>query len=182
VARLISRSATVDLLPVQVGELTLRDVTPARMTAIAPWPGAGAAVSRAMKAAGLGWPAADRAAKGAGGVCLWSGRDQAFLLDAAAPDGLTAHAAVTDVSDGWTALSLSGEGACQVLARLVAIDLSPSAFPAGASARTGLGHMMTLIHHAAPGDYMILVFRSMTEFAAHEIEIAMKAVAARSAV
>ena len=181
-AKLIAKSATEDLLPISIGTSDLRDATPDRMTAIAPWPGATAAAARVLKAAGLGWPTSDRAVRRAGDVCVWSGRDQAFLLGASPPDGLSAHAALTDISDGWTALCLSGSDAVSVLARLVAIDLSPRGFPHGASARTGLGHMMALIHHGAPGEYLIFVFRSMTAFAVHEIEVAMKAVAARGAV
>lgn len=181
-AKLIAKSASEDLLPISVGSLTLRDATPDRMTAIAPWPGAGTAAAKLLKTAGFDWPSNDRAVQGQGGVCIWSGRDQAFLTGVAPPDGLAAHAALTDISDGWTALCLSGPDAVSVLARLVAIDLSPRAFPQGATARTGLGHMMVLIHHGALGDYMIFIFRSMTAFAVHEIEVAMKAVVARGAL
>lgn len=179
---LIAKSASGDLLPLSVGGLVLTNAAPDRLTAVAPWPGQIGTVTGVLEAAGLAWPAPDRAGAGRKGLSLWSGRDQMFLVGAAPPRGLAAHAALTDVSDAWTALTLTGPGAGDVLARLVAIDLSPQAFPEGATARTGLGHLMALVHRAGPDSFAIYVFRSMTTSAVHEIEGAMKAVAARAAV
>lgn len=179
-AKLIAKTATEDLLPLTVGGLNLSDATPKRLTAVSLWPGAAADADTALREAGLGWPAPDRAVKGAKGLCLWSGRDQAFITDAAVPAGLAGCGAVTDVSDGWVALKLTGPAAAAALARLVAIDLSPRAFPEGATARTGLGHMMALVHRSFPQSFTIYVFRSMTASAVHEIEVAMKALAARA--
>ncbi len=181
-AKLIAKTATEDLLPLTVGGLTLSDATPKRLTALSLWPGAATDVGRALSEAGLGWPAPDRAVKGARGLCLWSGRDQALVADVTLPADLSAHGAVTDVSDGWVALKLSGSLAAAALARLAAIDLSPRAFPEGATARTGLGHMMALIHRSSTRSFTIYVFRSMAASAVHEIEVAMKALAARAAL
>jgi len=182
VAKLIAKTATEDLLPLTVGGLTLSDATPKRLTAISLWPGAEAAADLGLKTVGLGWPAPDRAVKGAKGLCLWSGRDQAFVADVTVPPTLADHGAVTDVSDGWVALNLSGPGAAAALARLLAIDLSPRAFPEGATARTGLGHMMVLVHRSSTRSFTLYVFRSMAASAVHEIEVAMKAMAARAAL
>lgn len=179
-AKLIAKSATEDILPVTVGGLTLSDATPKRLVAIAPWPGSVPAAAKALQAMGLDWPSPDRAAKGAKGVCLWSGRDQAFLADVAPSPALAEAAALTDLSDGWVALKLSGPAAAAALARLVAIDLSATAFSEGATARTGLGHMMALVHRSSPRSFTIYVFRSMAASAVHEIELAMQSQAARA--
>jgi heterotetrameric sarcosine oxidase gamma subunit len=181
VASLIAKSATEGLLPLTVGTITLADATPDRITAVAPWPGKDKAAGVALSKLGLDWPAPDRAVARGAAACLWSGRSQAFLVNAA-PDGLDAAAALTDLSDGWTALKLEGPAAAAVLARLVPLDLSDAAFAPGATARTGLGHMMTLIHRSAPEAFTLYVFRSMTASAVHEIGRAMKAVAARALV
>lgn len=181
-AKLIAKTAAEDLLPLTVGGLTLSDATPKRLTALSLWPGAAAEAHLALSAAGLGWPTPDRAVKGEKGLCLWSGRDQAFIVDAAVPAALSVHGAITDVTDGWVALKLSGPLAATALARLMAIDLSPRAFPEGATARTGLGHMMALLHRSSSRSFTIYVFRSMTASAVHEIEVAMKALAARAAL
>ena len=181
-AKLIAKTASEDLLPLTLGNLTLADASPRRLTAVAPFAGSVAAAAVALRAAGLDWPAPDRAVKGAKGSCLWSGRDQMFLTDIAPPDGLAAYAALTDLTDAWVALKLTGPDAASALARLLAIDLSPRAFPEGATARTGLGHMMALVHRSSGRSFTVYVFRSMVASAAHEIELAMRALAARSAL
>lgn len=181
-AKLIAKPATEGLLPLTIGTLTLSDVTPKRLTAIAPYPGASAVVAKVLQAAGLDWPMPDRAVKGAKGACLWSGRDQAFLSEIAAPDGLEAHAALTDISDGWVALKLTGPDAAAAFARLIPIDLGPRAFPEGSSARTGLGHMMILLHRSSNRSFTLYLFRSMVASAVHEIESAMKSLAARALI
>ncbi len=86
---------------------------------------------------------------------------------------------MTDQSDGWTGLILTGAGAADVLARLVPLDLAPDAFPPGATARTELRHIMCALTALDGGGYEILVMRSFTGSAVHEIETAMRAVAAR---
>lgn len=175
---LIEKTACNGLLPVAAGGVSLSELPPARITSVAPLAGKDRAVATALKALGLGWPAPGRSVtKGAAG-CLWTGRGQAFLIGAD-PDGLSAIAALTDQSDGWARMRLSGPGAEAVLARLVPLDLRVAAFPVGAVARTGLNHMMTVLSRAEAESFDILVFRSMAASAVHEVQQAMAAVAAR---
>jgi heterotetrameric sarcosine oxidase gamma subunit len=181
VASLIAKSAVGDHLPISHGSVTLREMPLTRITAIAPFTGREAATGTVLRKIGLDWPTPNRGVTAKSGHCLWSGRQQAFLINAE-PDGLQDAAAVTDVSDGWVALVLEGATGAEVLARLVPIDLGPRAFPQGAVARTSLGHMMVLVHRAAPQNLTLYVFRSMVGTAVHEIEVAMQAVAARAVV
>lgn len=178
-AKLIAKSASDGLLPVRIGALTLSEAAAASITAIAPYPGKTAAAATALKSIRLDWPAPDRAAISGKAACLWSGRDQAFLVNAA-PDALSEIAALTDITDGWAGLALDGAGAAEALARLIPLDLGPGAFPVGATARSGLGHMMVLIHRSGPQTFTLWVFRSMVRTAVHEIETAMKSLAARA--
>lgn len=185
VPRLIARSATEGLLPVTIGALSLSDATPARLTAIAPYAGSDKGVAKALKAAGFAWVAPGASATKGALTLLWAGRDMGFLAsDEELPKGLeealAPHAALTDLSDAWVALGLSGPGVEEALARLVAIDLSITAFPRGATARTGLGHMMALFHRNSPDSITIFVFRSMVRTAVHELSEAMERVLARA--
>ncbi len=179
-ARLIAKSATLGQLPLTIGALTLTEDSPARLTAIAPWQGKDKGAETALRDMGLAWPAPDRAvAGGEGAAILWSGRGQAFLLNAD-PEPLAALAALTDVADGWVALTLTGPDAAEALARLIPLDLSPRAFPPGATARTGLGHMMCLLWRTSDQGFRVFVFRSMVTTAVHEIGTAMRSLAARA--
>jgi sarcosine oxidase subunit gamma len=113
-------------------------------------------------------------------VLLWSGIGQAMLLGPVADpiDGV----AMTEQSNSWAMLRLEGEGARDVLARLTPLDLRPSAMAVGHTARSLLGHMNALFHRSGEDAYDILVFRSMTASAVHDLTRAMRGVAARSAL
>lgn len=177
-AELIAISTTDGLLPLTHGALTLEDAAPARITSVQPFNGQEAAVNKTLKAAhGLGFPAPNRAiAKGAARI-LWTGRGQAFLLNAD-PTPLAGLAALTDQTDAWATLRLTGVGADQALARLVPVDLRAAVFGPGCAIRTGLGHMMSVIA-AVDNGFEIMTFRSMAQTAIHEIETVMKSLAAR---
>ena len=68
---------------------------------------------------------------------VWYGLGQALFFAKNAPSR------GVDVSDGWVFFALSGESRMQVLSHLVPIDLDQ--MPVESSARTQLGHMMTLL-------------------------------------
>lgn len=181
-AELAPRSALAGFdPPLTVGAATLAAGADAPMLSIAPFRGKAAAAAEAL---GVDLPAPGGSAPfDDGSALVWAGLDLWFLRGPGATPGLarrlTGRAAVTDQSDGWVALSLTGADAAEALARLVPIDLSPAAFPAGAAARTELRHMMCLIL-ARDGGFDLLVMRSFAETAAHEIAHAMRAVAARA--
>ena len=176
---LIETTPCEGLLPVTAGGVTLSEAAPARITSVAPFKGKERAVAAALKKLGLGWPGPGQSFRAGGSDCLWTGRDQAFLIGAA-PEGLSGVAALTDQSDGWARMRLEGAEAEAVLARLVALDLGAAAFPEGATARTGLNHMMMVLTRHGPEAFGIMVFRSMAGSAVNEIAVAMKALAARA--
>lgn len=176
---LIAISACDGLLPVIAGDVTLSAPEPARITSVAPFEGKDRAVGTALKALGLDWPAPGQAIIRDGISCLWAGRGQAFVIGAD-PAGLDRIAALTDQSDGWARMRLEGRGAEAVLTRLVPLDLGARAFPVGSVARSGLNHMMMVLHRSGPATFEIMVFRSMAATAAHEIGTAMAALAARA--
>ncbi len=165
--------------PVCHGEVTLAERPLPRVTSVAPFSGQDKAVAKALKTLGLTFPAPGATVVSKGqGTMIWTGRNQAFLLDAdAAP--LQGLAALTDQTDGWCGLTLSGAGAADVLARLVPVDLRMSVLPVGAAIRTGLNHMNMVLWRTAADSFTILVFRSMARTAWHELVEAMQTVAAR---
>ena len=131
-------------------------------------------------AMGLDFPAPNSALSQGAARIVWTGRGQAFLIDTD-PAPLAGLAALTDQSDGWARLRLSGAGADQALARLVPVDLRPASFAPGAALRAPLSHMMAVLI-AGPGEIEVMIFRSMLHSAWHEIETAMRALAARAGI
>lgn len=180
---LTARSAAHGLLPRSIGGLTIAEGAAGPVTGISPHAGEVAQASATLEAAhGLALPGPGRsAAKGAARV-LWFGRNRWMLIGADAGEALAAHAALTDQTDAWVSLDLTGAAGPDVLARLVPVDLRPGSFPLGAVARTELFHMQVAIARTGPEALRVMGFRSMAGTLVHDLVTAAEAVAARAAV
>ena len=147
----------------------LSETQPAAIVQLAVWPGAekkGIAAIRSVTGlavpdgAGGGIAEAEKAAFGfAPGKFLVIDETEdlaATLAGAVKPEVGT----VTDLSHGRTALRIAGPKAEWVLAKLFAIDFSPTAFPLG-SARSTMHHdVFAQIQRTGAGQFDLYVFRS----------------------
>lgn len=174
---LIAKSA-LEGKSVTLGSVTLAEVEVGPITSIALMPGGAKSVAKGLKPLGLTFPAPNTMVAKKGARLIWTGRDQAFLTGIAAP--VLEGAAVTDQSDGWTVLSVSGTDSSEVLARLIPLDLRLAVFPAGRVFRTQLNHMNVILLRAAATTFEIMVFRSMARTAWHELDAAIEQIAARA--
>lgn len=156
---------------------TLAEADPGPVTSISLMPGGGKLAAKGLKTLGLSFPEPNRFSAKNDALLAWTGRDQAFLIGVDAPqiDG----AALTDQSGGWATLTLTGPLAEATLSRYVAMDLRLQAFGVGHAVRAGLYHMNAILLRTAPDQITIMVFRSMARTAWHEIEVALRTVAAR---
>jgi sarcosine oxidase subunit gamma len=179
VPELIAKSA-LEGRRITLGTVTLAEADPGPITSIAVFPAGGKAVAKGLKALGLAMPSPNSFHEKKDARIVWTGRDQAFLIGAARPE--IEGAALTDQTDGWSTLALSGAGSVDVLARLVPVDLRLAACPVGAALRTGLNHMNAVILRTGDHAFEIMVFRSMARTAWHELETTMNMVAARAGV
>lgn len=154
--------------PLHLAGLVLAVESTGPITMIAPYPGQEKPLAKLLKPLGLGFPAAGASAAKGDALLAWTGRGQAALIGVAPPGGLAEVASVTDQSDGWVCLSLTGPLAGEALMRLVALDLRPGHFAAGRVARAALNHMPLILIARADG-FLILTFRSMARTAWHEL-------------
>lgn len=178
-AKLAMKTPAAGLLPLTRGTVTATEVTVPQVWTIAAYPGREAALQAALPD---GFPAPNRVLGKATARLMWCGRHQALWLGTAAPEaGLAQHAALTDQSSAWTVLRLEGEGIEDVLARLCPLDLSQSIFKRGHTARTLIGHMTAQVSRIGTG-IEVMVFRSMAATLVHEVDEAMRSVAARGAL
>lgn len=168
------------LLPLRAGAMRLEEVEPGRITSLMPGPGQAGALDAALRAAhGVGWPEPGAAHLGDGVAVIWTGLDQAMLVGPAPDPSLAAQAALTDQSDAWAVVELSGDAGPEALARLVPVDLRAHAFAEGATARTLLGHMSVSVTRTGAERLRIMAFRSMAGTLVRELHEAMESVAAR---
>ena len=165
------------------GTTRLLELPMGTIWAVMPYRGQTAAVSAKLQTAmSLPWPGPGRATRAGDRRLAWSGRGQAMLIGAPPPDGLSDIAGLSDQSDAWTHLALSGARAADVLARLIPVDLSPTACPPGTSLRTSLGHMQAMVLRTAADRFELMCFRSMAGTMVHDLDRAMRMVAARAAL
>jgi sarcosine oxidase subunit gamma len=172
-------------LPLTHGGAMLGAGAEGALVSVAPFRGQESEVSAILERhVGAALPDPGQIAEGTSGRAIWMGLGLTFaeLPEPGAPDlmaALAPHAAVTDQSDAWAALTLTGPHARAVLARLIPLDLDPAAFPLGHVARTQLRHMMCALL-ATEGGFRLLVLRSFARTAVHDLETAMASVAARA--
>ncbi len=178
VAEWIAKTPLSGQEPVVLAGVALAEVDLGQITSLAPYAGQENALAAVLKPLGLCFPAPNGVSAAGAVRLVWTGRGQAFLIGAA-PGAWGDFAALTDQSDGWASLSVTGVGAADVLARLVPLDLR--AMPVDTVARSSLGHMPMILLRVADG-FTVMVFRSMARTAWHEIATVMKMQAARKAL
>jgi heterotetrameric sarcosine oxidase gamma subunit len=164
-------------LPVAAGRCRLAALPEVLRTAVAPFAGQEAAVAARL---GVALPPPGRAQALPHGRVVWAAIGL-WLVEGPEVAGLDGVAALTDQTDAWAGLALTGPDADAVLARLVPLDLAPEAFPEGAAARSLLRHLPLLIVRRPEG-FALLVPRSYAATAVREIGEAMRGVAARAAL
>ena len=180
-ADLIAKTPAQGLLPVTHGALILSEASPGTLTSLMPFKGQAGALSAALQAAhGLSFPAAGQQVRAREAACLWTGLGQAFLAGPAPAPELAQHAAMTDQSDAWVVLELTGKSAADALARLVPVDLRPQSFGETQVARTLCQHA-NIVLYRIEGGFGLMGFRSMAATLVHEIADAMANIAARQA-
>jgi heterotetrameric sarcosine oxidase gamma subunit len=179
VVELKAKTPCSGLLPLSIGRTRLEEVAAGALTSLAVFD-SDSALSAALKAAhGMALPGPNQTTESGSARCIWFGRNEALLIGPEPDASLSDHGAVVDVSDGWAAVSLLGEDAIDVLARLVPVDLREKAVPKGRTVRTLLGHMSASITRTGQDRFLILVFRSMAQTLVHDLSQAMEAVASR---
>ncbi|MFV2053123.1 sarcosine oxidase subunit gamma [Aliiroseovarius sp. YM-037] len=164
------------LLPITIGDCTLSEVEPDRITSVAFYDGQEKAVGKAL---GLPIPPPNRTTGKGNARAIWFGQGVAMVLGAPVPGDVAKYAAITDQSDAWAVMRLEGAAAEDILARLVPVDLRLAKFAVGSTARTELQHMMASITRVDEHAFEVMVMRSFARTAVHDLEGPMRTLSAR---
>ncbi len=166
---------------IEMSGVTICEIPSRLITLIAPFAGQDAALAEAMETQfGFGFPKPGEVLGEDTLQCRWFGHRQAILIGATVPESIQEVALITDQSDGWVALQVSGAHAEQVLARVIPVDLAEAEFPKLSTARTVCGHMTVSVTRMGEDRFEIMGFRSMAQSLVHEIVQAAGLVAARA--
>ena len=170
--------------PIKIGEAVLHSLQPDNIVSVAPLKGQGKAVNDALLGAiKLGLPEVGAVNINKNTRVMWTGQGQWFVTGKTDADtlakALSGKAAVTDQSDGWQVLTLTGADALDVMSRLCPLDFG--AMTLGQTARTEFAHMMAAITPMKDG-FEIMIMRSFAKTAVHEAREAMERVAAQRAM
>ena len=177
---LIAKSALAGHAPLTRAGTTLAEGPAGPITSIAPYPGRTPQVGALLAPLGLSFPAPNSQSVNGTVRLLWTGREMAFLIGSEAPPPLAEHAALTDQTDGWAILTLTGPMAEAALMRPVPLDLRLPAFPVGRTTRAPLNHMQAILTRTAPDAFEVMVFRSMGRTAWGELAEALEVLEARA--
>lgn len=179
---LIAKSALSGFAPVTRLNTTLVEGQVGPITSIQPSPGRAPQVGAILAPLGLAFPAPNGQSVNGTTRLIWAGRETAFLIGAEPPLGLSDHAAITDQTDGWAILTLTGPAAVDALMRPIPLDLRAAAFPPGRAIRAPLNHMQAILIRTGAEAFEIMVFRSMARTAWAELAEALEVLEARAKV
>lgn len=170
-----------------IADTRVREVTGKAMVSIAPpLKGEKALAAALKKAYGLTIPAVGHSTLGRRSHRLLAmQRDQFFLLFDHAGDGAVTAVAKTlgnvaylsDQSDSWVMLEMSGPKARAALERMSMVDMSPQAFVEGQVARTAIEHMGAIIVRLPGETFMLMAMRSYAGSFLHAVETSLTNVA-----
>lgn len=178
---LAAKSSLSGLLPINSGQLTLSEAAQACITSIQIRAGKASALAKAMMSEHrVALPEAGQVTAQNNARLLWFGADQYLLIGKApAPRSLASHAAMTDQSDAWAVMHLTGMSAAEVLARHCPLDLRPDRFGIGQTARTLVAELPAVVTPVEQG-FEIMVLQSLVRTAVHHLHDAMKSVSAQA--
>ena len=81
---------------------------------------------------------------------------------------------LSDQSDSWVMLSLSGGKSREVLERICPIDLHPAAFPPGSVTRTMMEHIGAIVVCETEDRYTLMALRSYAGSFLHALEVSIR--------
>ena len=130
------------------------------------------------KSHGMSLPHSGRASGREGARALWFGQ-HTLLVGPKCDEKLNKFAILTDQSDAWVILRMSGDLIEDVLMRLSPVDVRLKTFKVGRVVRTGLLHVNVTMHRIGANTIDVYGFRSMAKTLCHELTQALSSVAAR---
>ena len=177
--KLLPKTAAAGLTPIKISNTTIIEIDTLTLTSISANKGKSEKLSEQLKKShGMALPQNGRASGREGARALWFGQ-HTLLVGPKCDEKLNKLAILTDQSDAWVVLRMSGDLIEDMLMRLCPIDVRSSTFKNGDVVRTGLLHINVTMHRIGTNTIDVYGFRSMAKTLCHELSQALASVAAR---
>ena len=179
VIKLLSKTAAAGLTPIKISNTTIIEIDTLTLTSISANKGKSEKLSEQLKKShGMSLPQNGRASGREGARALWFGQ-HILLVGPECDEKLNKFAILTDQSDAWVVLRMSGDLIEDVLMRLSPVDVRLKTFKVGSVVRSGLLHVNVTMHRIGANTIDVYGFRSMAKTLCHELTQALSSVAAR---
>lgn len=161
-----------------IGGVSIAEVTGKSIISVATPLGGEEALAAALRSAhDADVPAAGQMTESGATLFLGLARDQFFVLaDDLGPwpekrvaEALDGAGYVTDQSDSWVVLRVTGASCREALARICPIDLHPENFGRGQLARTSMDHLGAIIIAEGGDNFLLMSARSSAQSFLHAI-------------
>lgn len=165
------------------GALTLCDGGLKGMVTLRGDLGDAALVGAVTALTGTAFPAQGQICESAGKAAIWMSPDELLILlpygeaDAAVAQlsaKLAGHYLCVNVSDARAYLQLRGDGAREIMAKLVPADLAPDAFGPGQFRRTRLGEVAVAVWMPEEDGFDLICFRSVGGYVFGHLQTAIE--------
>lgn len=168
------------------GSVSVKEVTDQAIVSVAAPLGSEAALHKAVEQnLGAKWPAIGTSTFSPDGHRLMGLQADMMFVVFAHPgrraemviqDRLKADCYLTDQSDAWVILSVSGADVTDALERICPLDLSTDSFPVGAALQTAMEHIGVTIFRKSDDCFWLLAATSYAGSLCHAVETAAKQV------
>ena len=177
--KLLPKSAAAGLTPIKISNTKIMELDELALTSISVYKGKSKKLSEQLKKShGMALPHNGRGTGREGARALWFGR-HTLLVGPKCDEKLTKFAMLTDQSDAWVVLRMSGDLMEAMLMRLSPVDVRLKNFKTGSVVRTGLLHVNVTLHRIGANTIDVYGFRSMAKTLCHELTQALSKLAAR---
>lgn len=157
-----------------IGNMRLREITDLDITALAiPNNGATKFKAAIKSTYGLSMPSPLKSTADAKTRLLMTQPDQLFALTRRGAN-TPIDAYITDQTDAWVLLELSGPASRTALERICQIDLDPDAFQKNQMARTTMEHMAAIIIRTGTDTFILMSASSSAASFQHAVELSVK--------
>ena len=172
--------AAASALPLEIGTVYAEEVETS-LFLVAPFDKKSRQAAAVLYAEmGMQWPETHKLRRTGASYAFWFDHAHIALMGIQPPVKILQYAAVTDISDGWCVVDISGPNVRDVLVRVTPLDMRVKSFKMGMTQRSMLMHMQASISCFGKSKFRLMVFRSMARTLVHDLVIAMESVAARA--